>query len=142
MEVGDQVNLIIGKKSPLGFNVLINEEFEGLLYHNEIFQELTEGQKIIGYVKKIREDDRIDVSLQVQNFKNIIDTISNKLLDEIKANNGVLNLTDKSSPEAIKEKLQMSKKNFKKAVGTLYKQKIIRIEASSICLIKKEDSKF
>lgn len=137
MEIGDNVNLIIGKESPLGFSVLINEEFEGLLYHNEIFEVLTEGQHIEGYIKKIREDERIDVVLQPQNFKKIIDVISQKILDELKANDGVLNLTDKSSPDAIKDRLQMSKKNFKKAVGNLYKQKIITIETDAICLLKK-----
>jgi hypothetical protein len=137
MEEGDKVSLIIGKESPLGFSVLINEECEGLLYHNEIFQELTEGQAIVGYIKKIREDERIDVALQPQKFKNIIDGISQRILNELKIREGKLDLTDKSSPEKIKDRLQMSKKNFKKAIGNLYKQKLIKIDDRSIYLIKK-----
>ena len=137
MKEGDKVSLIIGKESPLGFSVLIDEEFEGLLYHNEIFQELTEGQVIDGYIKKIREDERIDVALQAQNFKKVIGSINQRILDELENNNGILNLTDKSSPEDIKAQLQMSKKNFKKAIGNLYKQKLISIEASTIQLLKK-----
>ena len=136
MQEGDKVNLIIGKESPLGFSVLIDESVEGLLYRNEIFQELKEGQSVTGYIKKIREDERIDVALQPQNFKNIIDTISQKILNELESNNGVLNLTDKSTPEAIKTVLQMSKKNFKKGLGNLYKQKIVRIDENAIYLVK------
>ena len=120
MKEGDKVSLIIGKESPLGFSVLINEECEGLLYHNEIFQELTEGQTIDGYIKKLREDERIDVALQPQMFKKVIDSISQRILNELKTGEGTLDLTDKSSPEEIKNRLQMSKKNFKKAIGNLY----------------------
>lgn len=137
MKEGDKVSLIIGKESPLGFSVLINEECEGLLYHNEIFQELTEGQTIDGYIKKLREDERIDVALQPQMFKKVIDSISQRILNELKIGEGILDLTDKSSPEEIKDRLQMSKKNFKKAIGNLYKQKLIKIDDSSICLLKK-----
>jgi len=137
MKEGDKVSLIIGKESPLGFSVLINEEREGLLYHNEIFQELTEGQKIDGYIKKIREDERIDVALQAQKFKQVIDSISQRILKELDTSEGILDLTDKSSPEEIKSRLQMSKKNFKKAIGNLYKQKLIKIDDNSIYLLKK-----
>tara|TARA_R110002073_G_scaffold139232_2_gene289394 strand:- start:178994 stop:179407 length:414 start_codon:yes stop_codon:yes gene_type:complete len=137
MQEGDKVNLIIGKESPLGFSVLIDESVEGLLYRNEIFQELKEGQSVTGYIKKIRDDERIDVALQPQNFKNIIDTISQKILNALESNDGVLNLTDKSTPEAIKAALQMSKKNFKKGLGNLYKQKIVRIDENAIYLVKK-----
>ncbi len=137
MKEGDKVHLIIGHESPLGFSVLIDEEFEGLLYHNEVFQELKEGQVLDGFVKKMREDGKIDVTLQAQNFKKAIDGLTQKVIEKLEANDGVLNLTDKSAPEEIKELLQMSKKNFKKAVGNLYKQKIITIEEKAIYLIKK-----
>jgi len=137
MKEGDKVSLIIGKESPLGFSVLINEECEGLLYHNEIFQELTEGQAIDGYIKKIRDDARIDVVLQPQKFKKVIDGITQRILDELKTGGGNLDLTDKSSPEEVKDRLQMSKKNFKKAIGNLYKQKLIKINDTSISLLKK-----
>lgn len=137
MKEGDKVQLVIGHGSPLGFSVLIDEEFEGLLYRNEVFQELKEGQVIDGYVKKMREDGKIDVALQPQNFKKSIHNLTERLLDRLESNDGVLNLSDKSSPEEIQERLQMSKKNFKKAVGNLYKQKVIFLEENTIRLVKK-----
>lgn len=135
MKEGDKVDLIVGKETPLGFVVLINEEHEGLLYRNEIFTPIYLGDRIKGYIKKIREDNRIDVSLTPQGFKNIIDSITESVLKRLQENNGVLYLTDKSSPDIIKEELQMSKKNFKKAIGNLYKQKKIKITDTTIELL-------
>jgi len=136
MNEGDKVQLIIGHESPLGFSVLIEEEFEGLLYHNEVFQELKEGQAIEGYIKKIREDGKIDVALEAQNFKKSINSLTKRLIGRLESNNGVLQLNDKSSPEDIKEQLQMSKKNFKKAVGNLYKEKMIMLKDGAIFLVE------
>lgn len=135
MKEGDKIDLIIGKKTPLGFVVLINEEYEGLLYHNEIFTPIETGQKTDGYIKKIREDDKIDVALTPQGFKNVIKTNADIVLKHLQAHEGILYLTDKSSPESIKRVLQMSKKNFKRAIGNLYKQKLIRITDDCIELI-------
>ncbi len=137
MEVGDKVSLIIGHESPLGFTVLIDERVEGLLYKNEVFQKLTEGQSIEGYVKKIREDGKIDVALQPQNFKKSIDGLTAAVLKNLELNNGSVNLTDKSSPDEIRKQLQMSKKNFKKAIGILYKEKKIDITKEAVVLLKK-----
>jgi len=136
MKEGDRVNLIIGKESPLGYAVLIDEEFEGLLYRNEIFQAINEGMSLTGYIKKIREDGKIDVSLTPQGFrKNVKNTIA-VIIDELERNQGTLYLSDESSPEEIKKVLQMSKKNFKRAIGTLYKQKKIKITDEAIYLLK------
>ncbi len=137
MKEGDKVELIIGKESPLGYAVLIEESAEGLLYKNEIFQEISEGMRLVGYIKKLREDGKIDVSLTPQGFRNNIEQFTQALLKKLAQSNGVLPLTDKSSPEVIKEVLQMSKKNFKKALGALYKQRKIKITSTSIELIKK-----
>ncbi|WP_024740657.1 hypothetical protein [Tenacibaculum maritimum] len=130
---GDKVDLIIGQKTMLGYTVLINEEFEGLLYKNEIFSEVEEGMKIKGYVKKVREDEKIDVSLRPQGFKSVIDTDVEVVLNKLKEK-GFLLLTDKSSPESIKFHLQMSKKAFKRAIGNLYKNKKIVISSDRISL--------
>ena len=132
MNEGEKVDLIIGKESRLGFAVLINEEVEGLLYKNEIFQEVSEGQAITGYIKKIRPDNKIDVSLTPQGFKKNIDKTTTALLEALEANDGILYLTDKSAPQEIKDALKMSKKNFKRAVGNLYKQKKIRLTDQAI----------
>ena len=131
LKVGDKVDLIIGVQSHLGFTVLINEEYEGLLYKNEVFTELEEGMKVQGYIKKIREDERIDVSLQPQGFKKVIDKDVEKVYNKIKEKGSLL-LTDKSSPESIKFHLQMSKKAFKRAIGSLYKQQLIELKEDRI----------
>jgi len=138
LEVGDKVALIIGNETNLGFTVLIEEEFEGLLYRNEIFQELRERQRVAGYIKNIREDGKIDVSLKPQGFRNVISLDTEKIIEAIYDNDGFLALTDKSAPEEIKEQLLMSKKAFKRAVGNLYKEKTILITETGLELLKKQ----
>lgn len=135
LEVGDKVSLIIGSETDLGFNVWIDEDYEGLLYRNEIFQEIRERQRISGFIKNIREDGKIDVSLQPQGFRNVISLDTEKVVEAIYDHDGFLPLTDKSSPEEIKRELLMSKKAFKRAVGTLYKEKTILIKEDGLELI-------
>lgn len=137
LKEGDKVNLIIGVQTALGYTVLINETYEGLLYNNEVFSDVEEGMKISGYIKKIREDEKIDVSLRPQGFKNVIDEDVEKVLRKLEEK-GELMLTDKSSPESIKFHLQMSKKAFKKAIGSLYKQRRIQFLEDRVKLIKKK----
>lgn len=134
LQEGDKVDLVIGVQTALGYSVLINEAYEGLLYNNEVFSDIEEGMKIDGYVKKIREDEKIDVSLRPQGFRNVIDEDVEKILVKLEEKKFLL-LTDKSSPESIKFQLQMSKKAFKRAVGSLYKQKKINIKSDRIELI-------
>ncbi|PWG05420.1 S1 RNA-binding domain-containing protein [Polaribacter aquimarinus] len=137
LQIGDKVELIIETETALGYVVLINEEFEGLLYRNEVFEDLEIDMEVDGYIKNIREDGKIDVSLRPQGFKNVIDKDVEKILDKLnKSREGFLLLTDKSSPESIKFHLKMSKKSFKKAVGNLYKQKLIVIKEDRIELVK------
>lgn len=125
---GDKVNLIIETETGLGYTVLINEEFDGLLFRSEVFQELEENMEVVGYIKQIREDGKIDVSLRPQGFRNVIDSDVDKVLNKLKdSREGFLLLTDKSSPDSIRFHMKMSKKAFKKAVGNLYKQKKIVI---------------
>ena len=135
LEVGDKVSLIIGAETDLGFNVWIDEDYEGLLYRNEIFQEIKERQRIAGFIKNIREDGKIDVSLKPQGFRNVISLDTEKVVEAIYDHDGFLPLTDKSSPEEIKRQLLMSKKAFKRAVGTLYKEKTILIKEDGLELI-------
>jgi len=136
LQEGDKVEILLKVETPLGYSVLINETYDGLLYNNEIFSDVEEGLRTIAYVKKIREDDKIDVSLRPQGFRNVIDGDAGKILEKIKLNQGVLLLHDKSSPDAIKFHLQMSKKAFKRAVGNLYRQKKITISEDRIELVK------
>ncbi|MFK5878598.1 MAG: DNA-binding protein [Flavobacteriaceae bacterium] len=137
LKVGDKVDLIIGRNSKLGFTVLINKEIEGLLYKNELFVRIREGDEKEGYIKKIREDGSIDVSLQPIGFRKTLVENEIIILDALKKNdNGFLPLNDKSSPDAIKYKLGMSKKAFKSAIGGLYKLKMITIDSEGIRLVE------
>ncbi|MHB0754978.1 S1 RNA-binding domain-containing protein [Polaribacter sp. M15] len=137
LQVGDKVELVIEKETALGYVVLINEEFEGLLYRNEVFEDLDIDMEVEGYIKNIREDGKIDVSLRPQGFRNVIDTDVDKVLTKLqKSKEGFLLLTDKSSPESIKFHLKMSKKAFKKAIGNLYRQKLIILKEDRIELVK------
>jgi len=131
---GEEVDLLIGKATPLGMNVIINNLYAGLIFKNEIFQNLDMGDRIKGYVKKIRPDNKIDVSLQKQGYGNI-EPSADRILDYLKVNNGRLGLTDKSPAPEIMAICQMSKKSFKKAIGALYKKKLIRLEKDGIYLL-------
>ena len=131
LKEGDKVDLIIGVSTTLGYTVLINEEFEGLLYRNEVFSDIEEGMRTTGYIKKIREDEKLDVSLRPQGVENVMGADAEFILTKLK-DKGFLLLTDKSSPESIKFQLQMSKKAFKRAIGNLYKQKLISIKDDRI----------
>ncbi|MDC1354613.1 DNA-binding protein, partial [Polaribacter sp.] len=123
LQEGDKVQLIIETETNLGFTVLIDEEYDGLLYRNEIFQDLEEGMEVTGYIKTLREDGKVDVSLRPQGFRNVINSDVDKVLHKLEASReGFVLLTDKSSPESIRFQMQMSKKAFKKAIGNLYKQ--------------------
>lgn len=137
LKEGDQVRLAIVRATPLGYSVFINDECEGLLHNSEIFQPVEEGMEMVGYVKKIREDDKIDVALRPQGFRNVIDSDCQVLLAALAAR-GELFLTDKSPADLIVSQLKMSKKAFKKAVGVLYKQKKIAILEDRIVSITKE----
>ena len=129
---GDAVDIVIGRFTNIGLRVLINDEFDGMLYRNEVFRKVREGQKLKAYVKKVRSDGLIDVSLQPVGFRNAIDGYKQRILDKLEDEGGYLALTDKSSPETIKYQLQMSKKAFKQAIGALYKDKVIAIQDNGI----------
>jgi len=136
LQEGDKVQLIIETETGLGYTVLINEEFDGLLFRSEVFQELEENMEVTGYIKNIREDGKIDVSLRPQGFRNVIDSDVEKVLARLKnSKEGFILITDKSSPDSIRFHMKMSKKAFKKAVGNLYKQKIILIKEDRIELV-------
>ena len=137
LQEGDKVQLVIETETGLGYTVLINEEFDGLLFRSEVFQDLEENMEVSGYVKNIREDGKIDVSLRPQGFRNVIDADVEKVLAKLTASReGFVLLTDKSSPDAIRFHMKMSKKAFKKAVGNLYKLKRIVIREDRIELVK------
>lgn len=127
VEPNQEVDLIVSNPTDLGFNVIINKLHLGLIYKDQVFQNLQAGDRLKGWIKRIRKDNKIDVILQRPGYRGI-EPNADKVLNELELNDGFLPLHDKSSPEEIEEMLQMSKNSFKKAVGTLYKKKQIRIE--------------
>ncbi len=129
---GDEVSLLVWQKTDLGYTVIINHAHKGLVFENEIFQDLNVGEKLKGYVKKVRDDNKIDISLQAIGYLKFNDTNSELIFSALLENQGFLPLTDKSSPEAIYAQFGISKKAFKKSIGALYKQKKILIETSGI----------
>ncbi|MFC6095280.1 S1 RNA-binding domain-containing protein [Flavobacterium qiangtangense] len=136
VEVGEEVDLIVSHITDLGINVIINEQHKGLLYKDEVYDEtIRTGDRKRGFIKNIRPDGKIDVALQKQGFE-AVEPNAEKILDELRANRGFLRLNDNSHPEDIKTVLKMSKKTFKKAVGVLYKQKLIEIKEDGIYLVK------
>jgi len=132
-EVNDEVNILIQRKTEIGYMAIIDNKFGGLLYKNEVFKDIEPGDKLKAFVKKIREDGKIDLALQKSGYEQI-DGISENILQIIKDNGGFVGVTDKSSPELIKALFNISKKSFKKAIGKLYKQRIISIDNEGISI--------
>lgn len=131
--VGDEVLITAWSKSELGTNVIVNNRFKGLIYANELFEELTVGMPRTAYVNRVREDGKLDIRLEKDGYAKVEDN-AQRILDLLKKRSGYLSLTDKSSPDLIKKELGMSKKTFKKSIGALYKQKVILLEDKGIRL--------
>nr|MBK9653283.1 hypothetical protein [Bacteroidota bacterium] len=124
LKVGDEVDLFITHESELGYSATINGDKEGLIFRNEVFEPIGKGDYKRGYIKAIRDDGKIDLSLQKIGFKQVYDA-KDVVLQEIKARKGKLPLGDKSAPADIMRVMQMSKKVFKKALGILYKERLV-----------------
>jgi predicted RNA-binding protein (virulence factor B family) len=133
---GQSVELVIGDRTEIGYKALINNSREGLLYKNEVFQRLRKGQHIMGFIKKVRDDGKIDLCLQKPGHEKV-DEVSEKIVYTLKARGGFISVTDTSAPEIIYDLFGVSKKTFKKAIGALYKKRRILIESNGIRLIKK-----
>lgn len=135
VRVGDEVDLIVSHITDIGINVIINEQHKGLLYKDEVYDDaIRTGDRLRGFIKTIRPDQKIDVSLQAFGYEKV-EPNAQYILDELKASRGFLRLHDNSHPEDIKSVLKMSKKTFKKAIGALYKDKLIEIKEDGIYLI-------
>ncbi len=133
LEVNQQVHIIIREKTPLGFKVIVNNLYEAMIYHNEIFEDIWIGQKKIAYVKNIRSDRKLDISLQPIGKSNA-DTASSRIEKILKENGGNLEFNYKSSPSAIKDRFGLSKKNYKRALTSLIEDEIIIVNESGMCL--------
>jgi len=133
----DEVDLIVSHPSDIGMNVIVNKKHLGLIYSDNIFGDLSVGDKLRGIVQKVRPGNKLDISLGQIGYRNI-EPNAQQILNELDDNSGFLKLTDKSDPEMIKSMLQMSKKSFKKAIGSLYKQRLIELKEDGIYLSKTE----
>jgi predicted RNA-binding protein (virulence factor B family) len=130
---GQPVELIIKGQTDLGYKVIVDQKYWGVLYYNEVFKPLDHNSLVEGFVKKIREDGKLDLTLYKSGTYGLID-IAQNILDYLDDNNGFLAITDKSEPEKIYELFGVSKKKFKMTIGGLYKKRIIRLEDDGIHL--------
>ncbi len=128
-----EVDILVARKTDLGYAVIVNNAHWGLIYDNEIFQRLKIGQRMKGYIKQVRDDEKIDVTLQPSGFAKI-EGLAGEVLKKLKDYGGILDLSDKSNPEEIYNLFGCSKKNYKKALGTLLKQGLIEIGEKEIKL--------
>lgn len=133
-EFNDEVDILIASRHERGYKVIVNNAHWGMIYESEIFQEIEIGALYTGYVKNVREDGKIDISLQPLGFK-VTDDLSEIIMDELHKNNGILRVSDRSDAGLIAEMFGCSKKSFKKSIGVLFKQRLIEIHEDYICLV-------
>ncbi|ATX80391.1 hypothetical protein Ga0123461_1985 [Mariprofundus aestuarium] len=133
LKEGEAVTIFIANRSELGYQVIVNDTYWGLLHHNEVARPLSRGQRMPGFIKKIRDDGRIDICLHLQASEKT-DDISQLIMRSLRKNDGFIPTTDKSSPEEIQQRFGISKKMYKKAVGSLYRKKQISIDTDGIRL--------
>jgi predicted RNA-binding protein (virulence factor B family) len=133
---GQEVELLICSQTDIGYKAIINGTHWGVLYSNEVFQPLKSGQRTKGYIKKIRSDNKIDLSLHKPGYERV-DDITDAIINVLKEQGGFISVTDKSSPETIHKLFGVSKKTYKKAIGAIYRKKLITIENDGIKLISK-----
>ncbi len=135
-EEGEKVNALVYKYTDIGFKVIIENEYLGMIYHNQIFDPIRVGDSLEVYVNKLREDGKIDLLIQKPGHLSIGDSTEN-VLQYLKDNDGFTPINDKTAPEVIYDIFKMSKKQYKKAIGGLYKKKLIKITEEGIFLINK-----
>ena len=138
IETGQLVQLLVYRETELGYPVIVNNQYNGLVFKNEVFKPLRIGDQLEGYVKKIREDHKIDISIHPIGYTNFNDVNAKLVYQKLVDNKGHLALGDKSHAEKIHAVFGISKKAFKKAIGSLYKQKKILIKDDGITLVTKK----
>lgn len=132
---GQEVDLIVIEETDLGYKAIINLEHTGMLYKNQVFKQLEVGLKTKGYISKVREDEKIDLLLEKLGYGKV-DAISQKILNALEESRGFMAISDKSSPDMIQAMFGISKKSFKKAIGGLYKKRLISFDSDGIRLVK------
>ncbi|NNL40621.1 MAG: hypothetical protein HKO75_12240 [Flavobacteriaceae bacterium] len=134
--VNEEVSLLVYRRSELGWDVVVNNMHRGLIFNSDVFQKIQVGDALQGFVKQIRPDKKLDIVLQPMGLK-ALEPAADQIFQALQEQGGFLKLNDSSSPEEIRSLLSMSKKTFKKAVGTLYKDKKITLEEDGIYMVTK-----
>ena len=134
LETNEEVDLIVWEETDLGYNVIVNNLYKGLVYRSDIYKPLSTGDRMRGYVKQVRPDQKLDITLQQPGYAHV-EPNARKILEMLRSGQGFLPFTDKSAPEDIADHFQMSKKTFKKALGALYRQRLVRLEDDGIYLV-------
>jgi predicted RNA-binding protein (virulence factor B family) len=138
-EPRQKVDLLVWQSTDLGYKVIVNDFHKGILYHNEVFQPLNIGQRVDGYIKKVREDGKIDLSLYPPGKERVEDNAS-KILEYLRQHDGYMTISDKTDPEIIYNTFGISKKTFKSTLGNLYKNKQVLLEPNGVKLIKEKEA--
>ncbi len=131
LQPGEEVSLLVSRKSELGWDVIVNGSHKGLVFHSDVFKKIGVGDRLKGYVRAVRPDQKLDIVLEPPGFQSQI-SAADKIYNHLLSQGGFIGLHDKSDPDEIKKALQMSKKNFKRAIGTLYKERKIDIREDGI----------
>jgi predicted RNA-binding protein (virulence factor B family) len=132
--VGDEVNLLVWQKTELGFKVIIDNKFAGLIYDDQVFRQLYTGDRVKGYIKAVRPDGKIDVSLQPSGYQHTL-SFADELLEYLQSHGGKCHLGDKSDAQAIYDTFGVSKRVFKQALGDLYKRHLVTLEPNAVKLV-------
>lgn len=131
----DKVQVLVWQRTDLGYKVIVENRFSGMLYHNELFQPIEPGMRLEAYVKQVRPDGKLDLTLQLSGGRKV-DDFAEALLKYVQEHRGFIPYHDKSEAEEIYEEFEVSKKTFKKAVGDLYKKRLIQLERNGIRLVQ------
>jgi len=131
---GQPVDLVISDKTDIGYSTVINNAHWGVLFYSDVVKTVSVGQRLKGYIKNIRDDGKIDLSLEPLGYAKV-DPLSEKILEQLKTNDGFIPLSDKSAPELIYKRFEVSKKAFKMSIGSLYKKRLITISREGITLV-------
>lgn len=134
LNIGDKVKFMVSGQTDIGYKVIIEQKYLGMIYKNEVFTTIRLGDELVGYVRAIREDNKVDVSLNSSSIDEI-EVLANKIYEKLLKEKGSINISDKSNPDEIYQMFQVSKKAFKRAIGILYSDRKIEINPNSIVLV-------
>ena len=134
LAVGDKVKFMVSGQTDIGYKIIIEQKYLGMIYKNEVFTTIRLGDELVGYVRAIREDNKVDVSLNSSSIDEI-EVLANKIYEKLLKEKGSINISDKSNPDEIYQMFQVSKKAFKRAIGVLYSDRKIEINPNSIVLV-------